>query len=163
MPESASPELRERFRAYLDARLAMYATFADLEDVRAKLARSTALQNEIWNAALGVPRSGMPQATMLLLPALNPMIDVTTSRTMATRFHQPTVIFACCSRSRCSRRCWPATAWRAPQAALDAHDRLRAITAIAIYVIMDLEYPRLGFIRVDAADQALIELRASMN
>jgi hypothetical protein len=29
-------------------------------------------------------------------------------------------------------------------------------------VILDLEYPRLGLIRVDASDQMLIELRASM-
>ena len=38
-----------------------------------------------------------------------------------------------------------------------------AITAAAIYVILDLEYPRRGFIRVDAADQVLIDLRASMD
>jgi hypothetical protein len=36
-------------------------------------------------------------------------------------------------------------------------------TAVAVYVILDLEFPRLGFIRVDAFDQALVELRASMN
>jgi hypothetical protein len=36
------------------------------------------------------------------------------------------------------------------------------ITSLAIYVIVDLEYPRLGLIRVDAADQALIDLRSSI-
>ena len=30
------------------------------------------------------------------------------------------------------------------------------------HVIVDLEFPRLGLIRVDAADQALADLRASM-
>jgi len=37
-----------------------------------------------------------------------------------------------------------------------------ATTAIASYVIMDLEFPRLGLIRVNSFDQALIDLRASM-
>jgi len=37
------------------------------------------------------------------------------------------------------------------------------VMAITVYVILDLEYPRLGFIRIDAADQVLIELRQSMN
>jgi hypothetical protein len=37
-----------------------------------------------------------------------------------------------------------------------------ATIAVAIYVILDLEYPRLGLIRVDQFDQALVELRASM-
>jgi hypothetical protein len=36
------------------------------------------------------------------------------------------------------------------------------VMAAAIYVILDIEYPRFGFIRVDAFDQALVELRESM-
>ena len=36
------------------------------------------------------------------------------------------------------------------------------VMAVAVYVIIDLEFPRLGLIRVDAFDQALVELRASM-
>jgi hypothetical protein len=31
-----------------------------------------------------------------------------------------------------------------------------------VYIIPDLEYPRLGLIRVDAIDQVLIELQDSM-
>jgi hypothetical protein len=34
--------------------------------------------------------------------------------------------------------------------------------ALAVYVILDMEYPRVGLIRVDAADQVLVELRDSM-
>ena len=37
-----------------------------------------------------------------------------------------------------------------------------AITSITLYVIRDLEYPRLGLIQVDAAAQALLDTRASM-
>ena len=36
------------------------------------------------------------------------------------------------------------------------------VTSLAIYVIVDLEYPRLGLIRIDTADQALIDVRSSM-
>jgi hypothetical protein len=34
--------------------------------------------------------------------------------------------------------------------------------AASVYVILDIEYPRAGFIRVDAFDRALVELRESM-
>jgi hypothetical protein len=34
--------------------------------------------------------------------------------------------------------------------------------ALAVYIIVDLEYPRLGVIRVDAFDQALVDVRSSM-
>jgi hypothetical protein len=35
--------------------------------------------------------------------------------------------------------------------------------SVTLYVILDLEYPRLGLIRVDAADQFLRDVRASMH
>lgn len=35
--------------------------------------------------------------------------------------------------------------------------------AVAVFVILDIEYPRLGLIRVDACDQTLVDLRESMN
>jgi hypothetical protein len=31
-----------------------------------------------------------------------------------------------------------------------------------VYVILDMEFPRLGLIRIDATDQALVDLRATM-
>jgi hypothetical protein len=34
--------------------------------------------------------------------------------------------------------------------------------AVALYVILDLEYPRLGLIRVSDFDQVLVDLRATM-
>jgi hypothetical protein len=37
-----------------------------------------------------------------------------------------------------------------------------SILAISLYVILDLEYPRAGLIRIEAADQVLIDLRNSM-
>jgi hypothetical protein len=37
-----------------------------------------------------------------------------------------------------------------------------AVTALAVYIIIDLEYPRLGLIRVDAFDSALRDVRAAM-
>jgi len=37
------------------------------------------------------------------------------------------------------------------------------LMGLTVYIILDLEFPRLGLIRVDAADQMLVELRQSMN
>jgi hypothetical protein len=36
-----------------------------------------------------------------------------------------------------------------------------AIMSMAVYVILDLEYPRFGLIRVNASDQVLVDLRQS--
>jgi hypothetical protein len=37
-----------------------------------------------------------------------------------------------------------------------------AIVAFTVYVILDIEYPRLGFVRLDAIDQLLVDARADM-
>ena len=51
------------------------------------------------------------QAAMLLLPALNEMIDITTTRAVATQNHPPFVVFYCCSPGWVSSaRCWLDTA-----------------------------------------------------
>jgi hypothetical protein len=36
------------------------------------------------------------------------------------------------------------------------------VLAVSIYVILDIEYPRLGLIQIESFDQALIDLRNSM-
>jgi hypothetical protein len=37
-----------------------------------------------------------------------------------------------------------------------------AILSITVYVILDLEYPRLGLVQIDTADQVLVEVRQGM-
>ena len=36
------------------------------------------------------------------------------------------------------------------------------VLTVAVYVIIDMEYPRVGLIQIDKFDQALMEVRASM-
>lgn len=46
--------------------------------------------------------------------------------------------------------------------ALMAGMMFAGISSLAIFVILDLEYPRAGFIRIDAADAVLREVRGRM-
>jgi len=39
---------------------------------------------------------------------------------------------------------------------------LEQLLSVTIYVILDLEYPRVGLLRLDATEQVLVELRQSM-
>jgi len=36
------------------------------------------------------------------------------------------------------------------------------IVALTVYVILDVEYPRLGFVRLDAIDQVIVSVRQGM-
>ena len=37
-----------------------------------------------------------------------------------------------------------------------------AIAVITVFVILEIEYPRMGFVRIGAYDQVLVDLRESM-
>ncbi len=160
----AQPPLRDSFRRYVDARLSAYAKLPDLEATYRELARANALQNEIWTRAVTACRTdGSQAATMLLLPALNQMIDITTTRTMAAQTHPPTIVFAMLSGLALVSSLLAGFGMAGGKRRSWIHMiGLAAILALTIYVIGDIEYPRLGLIRVEAFDQALVDLRRSM-
>ena len=100
---------------------------------------------------------------MLLLPALNAMIDITTTRTMAARTHAPPVVFGLLFVVALLSAVLAGYGMSgSPQRNLLHMVGFSVIVAVTVYVILDLEYPRLGFIRVDAADRVLVELRETM-
>lgn len=162
---SAQPALRDGFRRYLDSRLEVYRKLPNIADAREELERNTKLQREIWDQAVVACRAegSQPAATMLLLPALNEMIDVTTTRTMAARMHPPTIIFAMLFGLALTGSLLAGDGMAGGKSRSWVHTVGLALTmAAAVNVVLDIEFPRLGFIRVDAFDQALVELRDSM-
>ena len=165
LPVDAQPELREKFRQYLDARLEVYRQLPDIAAAKEELVKANKLQGEIWSRAVAASRAqgASPAAPMLVLPALNTMIDITTTRTMAMQMHPPVVIFALLFGLALASSLLVGYG----MAGSKAHNWLHMLglvfaMAASVYVILDIEYPRAGFIRVDAFDQALLELRESM-
>jgi len=162
LPAAAQGEMRDRFRRYLDARLAIYRALPNLDAVRADLAHANDLQQEIWTRALAESAGSQP-ATMLLLPALNGMFDITTTRTAAAQTHPPPVVFALLFGFALLGALLAGTAMAGAKSRHWLHAATFAFAiAGAVYVILDMEYPRLGLIRIDAFDQVLVDLRQSM-
>src|SRR6266550_1109825 len=95
LPADLQPALRGSFRRYLDARIEVYRKLPDIVAAKESLAKANELQGQIWRQAVVASRAegAPPAAPILLLPALNAMIDITTTRTMATQMHPPTVVF----------------------------------------------------------------------
>jgi hypothetical protein len=166
VPADLQPALRESFRRYLDSRIETYRKIPDLAAVRASLARGNELQREIWRQAVEAVRAdGAPQtAPLLLLPALNAMIDIATTRTMAAQLHPPRVVFVMLFGLTLVASLLAGYGMTGSKVRSRFHMLgFALVMGIAVFVILDIEYPRLGWIRVDAFDQALVDLRESMN
>ena len=142
--------LQELFRRYVDSRLETYRLLPDMQAAEKEMAKSKNLQEEIWSDAVAatVLPNAHPDAGKLLLPALNNMIDIATTRTMALQIHPPRIVYALlfglgliCSllagyrMSTGQHRSW-------------LHIMgFTIITVIIVYVVLDVEYPRTGLIR----------------
>lgn len=164
LPANVRPEIKDGFRRYLDARLATYRKLPDLAASMEELARSKRIQEEIWaKATTAVQAPGGEPARMLLLPAMNEMFDIAETRIQATRMHPPIIIFVMLGLLALAGALLVGYGMAGGRTRNWIHMvGFAATISVAIYVILDLEYPRLGFIRVDQFDQALVELRASM-
>jgi hypothetical protein len=142
----------------------VFQVLPDLAASNAQATRATALQQEIWNGAVAALREAAPTATLLLLPALNEMIDVTTSRAVALRTHTPPIILGTLSMLAlfCSLLVGYGLAGSKPFNMVLHMVGFALVMTATIYAIVDLDYPRIGLIRLDFVDQALMDVLAGM-
>lgn len=165
LPGPAQPALRDLFRRYVESRLAIYQKLPDVEAAKVELALSQKLQGEIWAYVVTACReSGSLPANLLLLPAINPMFDIATTRIEAMNLHPPLIIFIMIGVLMLAGSLLAGYGMAASKSRSWTHVfGFVIVMAMTIYVIIDIEYPRFGLITVSDADRVLVELRASMN
>jgi hypothetical protein len=164
LPPAAQPKLRDAFRRYTDSRIALYRTFSEagMEAARTEYARSAALQNEIWADAIAACRE-VPSAFVIVLPALNAMFDIASSRVAATQMHPPMIVYIVLAGISLVCGFLVGFEMGATPSPSRAHMVvLAAILSLTFFVILDFEYPRLGVIRIDDFDQLIAAVRATM-
>ncbi len=159
LPPQAQPALRQLFRDYVTSRLHLY------DSVAPEISPATEqLQEEIWQKSVAAATSpgANPDATKLLLPALNTMIDITGTRENSFNMHPPAVIFLLLFvlsggsaflagyGMTTTKRSWLYTV------------AFAFTVTLTVYATLEIEYPRQGFIRLTHTDDTLIHLRDSM-
>jgi hypothetical protein len=164
LPPQTQPTLRDAFRKYTDSRIALYRTFSasGVATARAEYARSVALQQQIWTEAVAACRD-IPSATVVVLPALNEVFDLATTRLAATQMHPPAIVYVVLALISLVCGFLVGYEMGATETASRAHMIVLAfVLSFTFYIILDFEYPRLGFIRIDDFDNLLVQVRASM-
>lgn len=164
LPSEAQRELRPLFRQYVESRLTTFRKIPDERAVVAENERGAIIQGQIWTRAVAAAQaSANPAVLTLVAQSLNDMIDITTTRLATARTHVPHVTVAVVVAL--------AFASALVVGYATAHNRRRSwfrtvIFAMAIfatvYVTLDLEYPRVGLVRIDAGDWVMEELLQQM-
>ena len=163
--EPSRTELKQTFRDYVDSRIETYRRLPNTKAADEEVARTNAIGRTLWTQSVAATRApdAHADAGKILLPALNTMFDMTATRMMANRMHTPIALYVMLLLLAlwCASLAGHAVAAVKPRSV--AHTvAFAAFTAGTVFLILEFEYPRRGFIRIDPYDQVLVDTRARM-
>jgi hypothetical protein len=163
LPAAQQLPIRDSFRRYVDALIAWYGEKTGTSDPLHEPTEVTNAQNTLWTQSVAVCLTADGEkARMLLLPSLNEFFGSVEKERAARRIHPPMVIFAMLGIMALAGSLFVgyAIATNATRNWIYMIG-IAATISMAVYVILELEYPRLGVFRATAMDQTLVELRAT--
>jgi len=161
IPSDLQPRARTLFKSYIASLIALGekpSVDAAMEQYR----QITELEDQIWDLSVAAARREPGAGS--LPSAVSDMISLTRTRFALANTHTPVPIFillialAFLSAMLAGRN----------MAGTLQPNRLNklifgVVVAVSIYTIVDLEFPRLGLIRIDMADQLLVRLLSTMS
>lgn len=150
--------LKTMIAAYVQERVQSYSSASNGARIAAELTEAQAMQGKIWERAVASGRKSdaPPSAAMLLLPALNEMFDITTTRAQLLGAHNPPIVYVLLWGSALVAGLLAGYGMTGLAHGGRLHELgFALVLTLALYVIVDFDYPRLGLIRVDRFDQAI--------
>lgn len=159
-PDSIRDAFRTDFRAYIEARIRYYEAGTDETKIGDALNQSAAISTRIWQrAAAAAVKPDNAVRSMQMIPALNSMIDIVTSRDDKRRAHVPDSII-CLLLTLCLVSAFVIGYGR--------RDKrvdwvlvccFTLMITITVYLVLDLDQSRSGIITTDTAHLKILELR----
>jgi hypothetical protein len=158
-PDSMRQLLRGQLKDYVEARISFIQAGMDEKKIVETYLKANEISNKIWSTAANYAKiDNITTRTSELIPALNAMIDITTTRRAAGESTIPDSImyflFVLCL---CS----------AFLLGYDIKNKFDWIVLIGfaimlsatVFTIIDMDRPRSGFINMDKPNEKIIELR----
>ena len=155
LPEPASSQIRELLREYVPIRIVL----TDATDAESDIARSTAIQRQLWTIAEGIARTtDKGDLVALFIESLNETIDLHETRVTARNARVPeTVVLLLIVGSALSLLMVGYSAGLTKRRSLLSAAVLVIALGAVITIVVDLDRPREGFIQV--SQQPLLDLQ----
>lgn len=163
LPVISRAAIRADICRYLDALLAAYAQPPLSERESRERAAADMARDGVWADAVAACMDATGEkARMLLLPAVTEMFVAVDRERLMRRVHTPAIVLVMIVVTALASFLFLgyalATGPRSWMHILGAATTI----SLATYVVVELEFPRAGLVRVDSMDRALVELRSSM-
>lgn len=158
-PDSMRQLLRGQLKEYVEARIEFIQAGMDVEKITETFFRANRISSEIWTTAATYAKSdNITTRTSQLIPALNDMIDITTTRRAAGEATIPDpimyflFILCLCSSFLLGYECRNNFDWIVVLG-------FAIMLSGTVFTIIDLDRPRSGLIGMDKPNEKIIELR----
>lgn len=160
LPEDSQPKIRSLFHEYVESRARIWPAMSESKSALREIEAGVKQQGVIWSnvvAATNAETHG--DARKLILPALNEVFDISTTRLVAVQAHPPLPIYLMLAVFSLAAACL--TGHSMAKAERPLYPQLAGFSALACLVLIliaDIEYPRFGFVRLDTPHQLLRDL-----
>jgi hypothetical protein len=170
--EGQAGDLRKKLKEYTEARIDLYRMPHDFSvwqggEVwsRPQQVEIGELKNRLWDSILAAcPQANFRPACPQTLPALTNAFEVARLRLGAAEKHPPQVVYAMLFGLGLGGSLLAGFGMATAPARSWVHTVIFASTlSISLYVVTDMEFPRLGLIRVESFDHFLIDVYNQMS
>ncbi|MDB5155466.1 MAG: hypothetical protein JWR50_173 [Mucilaginibacter sp.] len=158
-PDTVRKELHSLFGPYIDARIGYYDAGIDTAKINTSLKQANDYSGRIWKKVIALSQDkDNTLRSQQMIPALNTMTDIVTTRDETRNAHVPESILwmlfmltlvgsFVMGYGTNSRYNWIIVGGFA------------LMTVMTIYLILDLDRPRRGIINIDMTQQKIVELK----
>jgi hypothetical protein len=166
-----SQNLQSKLKEYVRARIDLYRMPHDFSLWQRTEVFSTEQQDKIvelktslWNGAIAAcPQNNYKPACPLALPALSNLFEVARLRVGASEKHPPQIVYAMLFGLGLGGSLLAGFGMAAAKVRSWIHMVIFAATlTVTLYAVTDVEYPRLGLIRIENFDHILVDAYKQM-
>lgn len=156
--------LRASLKDYIDSEILIYKRISYLNADDADITKSLEIRKKIWNEAIVATKLTNDTAvTSLVISAVNNLFEIANTHFALNRLHPPFAIFGLLLILAMLSGFLTGYS----TAGTINYNRIYIfiyvlITALTLYIIMDLEFPRVGLINVNLFDHLLLDVRKTL-
>jgi hypothetical protein len=159
LPKDAQDKLRPLYREYVQSRINVFEYYKNRQLSNSYFRQGLKLQGQIWeiaNASVLIDKN--PGIMTLVLSSTNDMIDIANERLQATRTHPPIIVYILLFTLALASAFLVGQDMSVNEKRPLFYMVIFCVTISGItYIILDLENPRLGVVRIDLGDKVLVE------
>jgi len=160
-PDSTRNLFRKDFKQYVETRISYYQAGADVNGILKADSLSQVISSKLWKRASQLSRDPANlAATQQMIPALNDMIDVTTSRLAGEKAKVPqSILVMLFSLAMISSFYSGYSEGRKGKMDWLVQIGFCLLVSLVILFTIDMDRPRRGFVNLDVPNQTIIDLR----